>query len=164
MNLNANLTEWAKIIFALVNTVPGTTVPTRVSLKGYLRATVLIFVKNATTVTGSAITLKQSTTVTGTNEKAIAFTKAWRNLDLGVGQELAEFAVAANTFTTDNTNSKNLLYVMEVTPDMMDADGGFDVLGVGTGDATAATVTVQVILWPAKAGGPPANMVSPLVN
>lgn len=164
MNINANFIEQAKVIMALFDITPSASVPSRVSLKGYERATFLVYAKNATTVTGSAITLKQSKTVAGGSEKPVTFTKAWRNIDLAAGQELAEFAVTSNTFTTDNTNSKNLLYVIEVTPDMLDADGGFDVVGVGTADATATAVTVIGILWPARYGAAPSAMVNPLAN
>ncbi len=162
--INANFTEWAKVIASLVATVPSSSTPTRVSLKAYERVLFLILVKNATTVTGSAITLNQSKTVAGGSEKPVSFAKAWRNLDLAAGQDLAEFAVTSNTFTTDATNSKNLLYAIEVTPDMLDVDGGFDVVGVGTGNATAATVTVLAILWPAKYAGKPADLASPIVD
>ena len=153
MNPNALLVEQAKVVPCLLGTVPSTSTPTRVSLKNYGKVTFLVFVKNATTVTGSAITLKQSKTVAGGSEKAVSFARAHRNIDTAAGDTLAEFAVTSDTFTTDATNSKNLLYVLEVRPDDLDVDGGFDVVGVGTGDATAATVTVIALLWPARHGG-----------
>lgn len=151
---NALFIEQAKIVEGLFAIVPSTSTPDYVSLKNYHRLTILISVKNATTVTGSAITVKQATAVAGTGEKAVAFTTAYRNIDTGAagGDALAEFAVTSNTFTTDSTNSKNLMYVIEVTPDMLDVAGGFDCVRAGTGDATAATVAVYYILWPTKYG------------
>lgn len=151
---NGLLVEQLKPIPTLVNTVPSSSTPTRVSLKNYSKVTFLILVKNAATVTGSAITLKQSQDVSGTGEKAVSFARAFRNLDVAAGEDLAASAVTGDTFTTDATNSKNLLYAVEVRADDLDADGGFDCVRVGTGDATAATVTVLALLWPAKFAGP----------
>lgn len=149
---NALFIEQAKPVIGLDPVVPSTSTPDYVSLRGYPRCTIIVLVKNATTVTGSAITVKQATAVAGTSEKAVAFTKAYRNIDTAAagGDALAEFAVTSDTFTTDSTNSKNLMYVIEVTEDMLDVAGGFDCIRAGTGDATAATVTVLYILWPAK--------------
>lgn len=144
--------EQAKIVEGLLGVVPSTSTPDYVSLRNYPRCTAVILVKNATTVTGSAITVKQATAVAGTGEKAVAFTAAYRNIDTAAADALAEFAVTSNTFTTDSTNSKNLMYIIEITEDMLDVAGGFDCVRVGTGDATAATVTVLYILWPAKFG------------
>lgn len=153
MNLNANLTEQIKIVEGLLGVVPSTSTPDYVSFKNFERALVLISVKNATTVTGSAITLKQATAVAGTGEKPLAFTKALRNLDTAAADALAEFAVSNNTFTTDNTNSKNLMYAIEVKAEDLDVNGGFDCIRAGTGDATAATVTVTYLLFGAKVKG-----------
>lgn len=153
MNLNANLTEQVKIVEGLLGVVPSTSVPRYISLKNFERVLVLVSVKNATTVTGSAITLKQATSVGGSGEKPLGFSKALRNLDTAAADALAEFAVASNTFTTDNTNSKNLMYAIEVKAEDLDVNGGFDCIRAGTGDATAATVTVTYLLFGAKTKG-----------
>lgn len=150
MQLNANLSEQVKVVTGLLSTVPSTSTPDYVSLKNYERCMVLIQVKNATTVTGSAITLKQATSVAAGSEKALAFTKAYRNIDTADADALAEFAVTSNTFTTDSTNSKNLMYVIEVKGEDLDVNNGFDCIRVGTGDATAATVSVTYLLFGAK--------------
>lgn len=152
LSSNALLIEQAKLVTGIASVVPSTTTPDYVSLRNYGRCTIVILVKNATTVTGSAITVKQATAVAGTSEKAVAFTKAYRNIDTAAagGDALEEFAVTSDTFTTDSTNSKNLLYVIEITEGMLDVAGGFDCIRLGTGDATAADVTALYILWPAK--------------
>lgn len=146
MNPNLRFCDKYQPVACLVNTVPSSSTPSRVSLKNFFRATFLIIVKNATTVTGSAITLKQSKDVSGTSEKALSFTKALRNVDLAAGDTLSEFDVSSDTFTTDATDSKNLLYVIDVPAEHLDIDNGFDCVRVGTGNATAATVTVLAIL------------------
>jgi hypothetical protein len=150
MNLNAALIEQARPIVGLLSTVPSTSTPTYISLKNYERVEITILVKNATTVTGSAITLKQATSVAAGSEKALAFTAAKRNIDLAAGQDLTDFTVASNTFTTDSTNSKNLMYVIDVKAEDLDINNGFDCIRAGTGDATAATVTVLYRLYGPK--------------
>lgn len=150
MNLNANLTEQVKVVEGLLGVVPSTSTPDYVSMKNYERCLVLVQVKNATTVTGSAITLKQATTVAGAGEKTLAFARMYANTDTGAGDVLTETAVSSNTFTTNNTNSKNLMYAIEVKAEDLDVNGGFDCLRAGTGDATAATVTVTYFLFGAK--------------
>lgn len=138
-----------KIVTGLASVVPSSSTPDRVSLKKYDGFLAVITVKNATTVTGSAITLKQSTTVAGGSEKALAFDKVWQNEDTASagGDVLAETAVTSDTFTTDGTNSKDLKYVIDVKTESLDVNNGFDVVRVGTGNATAATVNVEYFLY-----------------
>lgn len=151
---NAQFVEQAVIAQTLSNTTPSTTTPRRVCLKGYHRATVVINGLNATTVTGSAITLKQTTDIANANadEKAVAFTAVWANVDVGASNVLVNTAVSNNTFTTTTVNSKEYQYIIEVTPDMLDINGGFDCLRVGTANAVATTMSVEIILWSAKYG------------
>lgn len=160
MIANMKLLEIAKPVVGLSNTTPSTSTPDYVSLKLYHRIRVTIIVKNATTVTGSAITLKQATAVAGTGEKALAFSVMWANIDTGAGDTLTETAVTSDTFTTDSTNSKELMYVMEIEAADLDIANNFDCIRAGTADATAATLTVLYDLFPAKyaatAGGPSA--------
>lgn len=150
MNLNALLTEQAKLVTGLAAVVPSTSTPDYVSMKYYEKLTVIIMVKNATTVTGSAITLKQATSVAAGSEKALAFDTVYVNTDVAASDALTETAVTSDTFTTNSTNSKNLLYVIEVDAADLDTDNGFDCVRAGTGDATAATVSVLYVLWGPK--------------
>lgn len=150
INLNAMLSEQVKFVTGLDSVVPSTSTPDYVSLKNFERIAIIILVKNATTVTGSAITVKQATAVAGTSEKAVSFSKAYRNIDTAAADVLAEFAVTSDTFTTNSTNSKNLMYIIEVQTSDLDVANGFDCIRAGTGDATAATVTVLYALYGAK--------------
>jgi hypothetical protein len=163
---NAQLVEQAKIVQVLSNTLPSSTTPRRVSMKGWSRCTIIINALNATTVTGSAITLKQATDIANGNsdEKAVAFTTAYRDIDVGAAEGLTAFAVTSNTFTTDTTNSKELQYIIEVTSDMLDIDNGFDCIRVGTANATATTLSVEMILWGARYGKAAANMLTARAN
>lgn len=148
------LVDMVKPVLGLAAVVPSTSTPDYVSLKGFKRCQIQVWVKNATTVTGSAITVKQATAVAGTGEKAVSFTTAYRNIDLAAADTLTAFTVSSDTFTTDSTNSKNLLYVIEIKDTDLDINGGFDCIRAGTGDATAATVHVVYNLYPMKYGYP----------
>lgn len=117
-----------------------------VSLKGYERCTIFITVDNATTVTGGAFTLKQDTTVAGTGEKPLAFSKMYANIDTGASDTLVETAVVNNTFTSDTTDNKNLMYVIEVNADDLDVAGGFDCIRVDVLLMASAVGQVSYIL------------------
>lgn len=153
ISANAQLNEQCKIVVGLAPVAPSTSVPRYVSLKGYDRCTILVSVKNGSTVTGSAITVKQASAVANTGEKALAFTTAKRNLDPANTDTLSNFTVSSNTFTTDSTNSLQGLYVINVQETDLDIANSFDCIRLGTGDSTNATVSAIYILYPAKFGG-----------
>ena len=144
--MSFRLLDGCTVVEGLAPRTPSTSTPDYVSLKNVLWCTVLIVVDNATTVTGSAITLKQATSVAGGSEKALSFSKAYRNIDTAAADQLAEFTVTSDTFTTDTTDNKNLIYVIEVDPSTLDTNNGFDCLRAGTANATAAVVGVYYIL------------------
>lgn len=153
MTMNANLIEQAHIVTGLAPIVPSSSTPDYVSLKNFERLTVIIVADNATSVTGSAITLKQASVVAGSDEKALAFDTMYANEDTAAGDTLTETAVTSDTFTTDDTDNKNLLYVIEVKAEDLDIANGFDCVRVGAGDAAASVIGVVYILWGAKYAG-----------
>jgi len=144
------LISYCKPVVGLAPITPSTSTPDYVSLKGYTKFTAVIAVDNGATVTGSAITLKQATAVAGTGEKALAFSTVYADTDIGASDTLVSTAVTSNTFTTDNTNAKNLLYVIEVDAAELDTANNFDCVRVGTGDATNAVVSVVYFLHGAR--------------
>lgn len=125
-----------------------------VSLKGFQRCTILLAVDNATTVTGGAITLKQATAVAGTNEKALAFDTMYVNTDTAASDTLVETAVTSNTFTTDTTDNKNLLYVIEVDAADLDVANGFDCIRVDSLLMANAVGAVMYLLHDCRHGSP----------
>lgn len=140
-------------ITGLAPITPSTSTPDYVSLKGYDGMVAYIVVDNGNTVTGSAITLKQATAVAGTSEKALAFATMYANIDTGAASALTLTTVTSDTFTTDTTNAKNLLYVIDVPIASLDIANGFDCVRVGTGDAANTVVAVLYVLYSAKYSG-----------
>jgi hypothetical protein len=159
IGINGYLNEQAAIITGLAPITPSTSTPDYVSMKGFSKLTIVILADNATTVTGSAITVKQATDVanSASDEKAVAFTKVWQNIDTGAGAALTETAVVSNTFTTTTVDAKNSIYVIEIDENDLDVAGGFDCVRAGTANATSAVLSVLYILWPAKYAGAAIN-------
>jgi hypothetical protein len=115
-----------------------------VSLKNFSKLRIAISVLNGTSVTGGTVTLKQATAVAGTNEKPLAFSKMLANTDCAAGDTPTETAVISNTFTTGTTNSKQLLYVIEVDASDLDASNGFNCVRV---DITGMTNAVGSVIY-----------------
>jgi hypothetical protein len=163
ISLNARLDEQVYPVVAAAGLLLTSTLgDTRyVSLKNYRKIAIVISIADGTTVTGSTITLKQATAVAGTSEKALTFTRMLSSVDYPTSA-LAETAVTSSTFTTQTTNSKDSLYVIEVDSSDLDVANGFDCIRVdGTGHAATASrgVVVLYLLYGARYSG-----ASPLVD
>jgi hypothetical protein len=142
MTINARLDEQVTPVVAAIGLLLTSTLgdTTYVSMKGYSRCQIIIAIADGTTVTGSTITLKQASAVAGTGEKALAFTRMLANTDYAASKALTETAVTSNTFTTQTTNSKDSLYVIDVKAEDLDVANGFDCIRVdGTGHAATAS-------------------------
>lgn len=135
-----------------------------ISMKGFSKLTIVIAVLNATTVTGGAITLKQAQAVAGTGEKALSFSKMYSNIDCAAADALAETAVVSDTFTTDSTNSKQLMYVIEVDADDLDQANGFDCVRVDSASMANAVGCALYLLWGARYAKPAGTMPSAIVD
>lgn len=133
-----------------------------VSLKNFDRLTIVLSVQNATTVTGGTITLKQASDVSGTGEKELGFSKMWANTDAASGDTLTETAVSSNTFVTNTTNSRQLLYVIEIWAEDLDVNNGFDCVRIdSTGMANAVGSVVYIL---GQSSYAPANAISAIAN
>lgn len=117
-----------------------------VSMKGYERLTIILFVDNATTVTGGAITLLQATDVAAGGAKPLGFTKVYANTDVAAGEALTETAVSNDTFTTTTTDNKNSLYIIELSANDLDVDNGFDCVRIDSASMANAVGGVLYIL------------------
>lgn len=154
------LVENTKVVTGFAPATPSSSTPDFVSMRYYRHLTAIIIADNGNTVTGSAVTLKQSTVVAGSDEKALAFSKVYANTDTGASDALVETAVTSNTFTTNTTNAKNLLYVIELDVEELDVNNNFDCVRVGLGDAANTVISVVYILSePRYAGAPPSAIV-----
>lgn len=166
MSLNAALHEQVRPVVAAAGLLLTSTLgdTTYVSMKGYARAMVIITIADGTTVTGSTITLKQATDVTNSqsDEKALAFTKVWKNVDIAAGQTFTETAVTSNTFDTQAVNSKISCYILDIKASDLDVANGFDCFRVdGTGHAATNSLGSQVLYL---MFGPRYSGLTPLTN
>ncbi len=148
MNVNVRMDEQVKTVVAAAGLLLTSTLgdTTYVSLKNYARIRITISIADGTTVTGSTITLQQATAVAGTAEKPLAFTRMLANIDYAASKTMVETAVTSNTFTTQTTNSKDSLYIIDVDASDLDVANGFDCIRVdGTGHAATASRGVVVL-------------------
>lgn len=145
--------------------VPSSATPLWVSLKGYDHLQVWIRYKNATTVTGTAVSLAQATAVAGTSTKALAFTTMFACVNANTTFGAVQTAVVSNTFTLDATNSQLGIYIVEVDAITLDLANGFDCFQVVLGNATAQTISViyKMGVSPRYSGGYD-SMMNPLNN
>lgn len=149
MNTNARLDEQVTTVVTAVGLLLTSTLGDTdyVSMKGYSRAQIIIVIADGTTVTGTAVTLKQATDVAGTSEKALAFTRMLANTDYAASHAMTETAVTSNTFTTQTTNSKDSVYIIDVQASDLDTANGFDCFRVDcTGHAATAPRGCAVIV------------------
>lgn len=158
MNVNARLDEQVTTVVAAAGLLLTSTLgdTTYVSLKNYARMQIIITIADGTTVTGTAVTLKQATAVAGTGEKALAFTRMLANTDYAASKTMVETAVTSNTFTTQTTNSKDSVYIIDVDASDLDMANGFDCIRVDcTGHAATASrgCTVVYNLYGARFSG-----------
>lgn len=151
-----NLTDIAKVVMGCAPAALASTAGAGdyVSLKNFDRLTVVIPVLNGTIVTGGAVTLKQATAVAGTSEKALAFTKMYANTDCAAADTLTETAVTANTFTTSTTDSKKLLYVIEVKASDLDIANGFDCVRLDVASMANAVGSAVYVLHGSRHSSP----------
>lgn len=164
MNVNARLDEQVTTIVAAAGLLLTSTLgdTAYVSMKNYARCQIIITIADGTTVTGTAVTLKQATAIAGTGEKALGFTRMLANTDYAASNTMVETAVTSNTFTTQTTNSKDSVYIIDVDATDLDMANGFDCLRVDcTGHAATASrgCTVVYNLYGARFNG-----ASPLVD
>jgi len=166
MNLSMRLDEQITPVVAAAGLLLDSTLGDTdyVSLKDHAGCMIVISIADGTTVTGSTITLKQATAVAGTSEKALSFSRMLANTDYAASKALTETAVTSNTFTTQTTNSKDSLYIIDVKADQLDLANSFDCLRVdGTGHAATASrgaVVLYILYGKRYSGSTPAQAIA----
>ncbi len=146
MNEMLQLLDKGKVVQGLSPQTPSSSTPDYVSMKNYDRLTILISCANAGSASGAAVALKQATAVDGSDEKALEFDTVYANEDTGDSDTLVETTVSSNTFDTDDTDNDDLLYVIEVKAEDLDADNDFDCVRASIGDPTNQVVDILYIL------------------
>ncbi len=145
MSYSKNLPEMFKIVDASAGpvTTNGGVTCDYVSLKNVHRAWI---VASFTQAVGHAtgIDPTQATAVAGTAVKAITnVCRIWANEATATTDTLVE-ATAAITYNVTNDIKKKQV-IIEVDPETLDVDGGFDVLGCTIDDSSQATNFVSVL-------------------
>lgn len=149
---NAHLHEQAKLVMAIPPAASPATTEDAVSMRGADRCTIIILLDTGTSPNATTVTLKQSTVVALTDEKALAFTEYWLNADTAASDTLVETAVTANTFDFGATTDKLVMAVIEVKGEDLDIANNFDVLRVDVTGGTVGVLSAVYILYPAKYG------------
>lgn len=158
-----NLSDQIQHVHAFGPAVPSSASPRWISLKNVDAIEVVIQVLNATTVTGSAVTLSQATAVAGTSAKTLAFTTYYSNVDPSANANTTKQTASSNTFTTLTTNSATAIYRIPIDPATLDVNNGFDCVRVALANATAATVSAHYNIVTSD-GGNYTTMASVLVD
>lgn len=111
-----------------------------VSLKNYGRCAVVVYKAAGTAGDDPVITLKQATDVSGTNAKALNFTRidAKVGVQTGIGQFTTVTQAAANTYTDAVSAEAQAVFVVDIKAEDLDIDGGFDCLQLSIPDTGSA--------------------------
>jgi hypothetical protein len=162
------LAEHCKFVTGLAPIADATGTTDYVSMKGCDRCTVVVMVDNGTTVTGSAITLTQATAVAGTGAKVVSGSLdtrgGWKCIDTAAGDTLSALTVSSAAFTTDTTNAKNGIYIVDVLAEDLDVAGGFDCLSAVNASGANLVMSILYILWPLRYGATPSSQASAIVD
>jgi hypothetical protein len=156
----------------LFSGTPSTSTTLWIDMDLFSHVTFFIAAANTTGVSGSAITINQAQSSTGTNTKALAFNTYWQGTggyatQATTADALVSETATGGTFTTATTSSTNLLYVIEVQDTDLDltnttASAPFNFIQLALATATATTITVIAHCYP-RFGGNYAAIPSALV-
>ncbi len=99
-----------------------------VSLKNYGRVAAILFKAAGTAGDDPVFTLRQATDVSGTNAKALPFTRIDSKVgtQTGIGQFTTTTQAAANTYTDLVSAEAQAIMVVDIKAEDLDADNGFD--------------------------------------
>jgi hypothetical protein len=130
-----------------------------VSLKNYHRCAVVVEANNGTAANDITLTLLQATDVSGSDSKALNFTRidVKQATDIGAVAQFTEVTqAAANTYTSATNGESELIYVIDFLDTDLDVDGGFDCIQLSINQAGAAKVgSALYILHDPKYGTDP---------
>lgn len=156
--MTARLTRLTDIVKVVTGAPPAALASTAgagdyISLKGYDGVSIVISVLNATTVTGGVIVLNQAKTVAAGSAKALSFSRMLANTDCAASDTMVETAVTSDTFTTSTTNSKQLLYIIDVPASSLDVTNGYDCVNCVSTLMANAVGSMMYYLWTQRYAG-----------
>lgn len=161
MARNFTVAQRFKIVDATAGpvTTNGGVTSDYVSLKNCLKATIIL---QFTQAAGHAtvVTLKEATAVAPTGAKnVVSDHKIWTNEDTAASDTLVK-QPDGKTVTLTNDIKKKLV-VVEIDPDALDVNNGFDCIGFTIGDSSQATnfVCGHYLLEMADARATPPNTI-----
>lgn len=143
-----------------------------ISLKHALRVAIVFTSGVGTAGEDPTLTLQQATDVSGTGAKALnipsasAFKKqAATSLAAVAAWTAAGSNVSTNTFTNDTSAEESALWVVELRPDELDIDNGFDCIRATVADVGASNQPGYLFyLVELKEQRAPANAVSVIAD
>lgn len=111
-----------------------------VSLKEYQRLSIVVFKAAGTAGEDPIITLQQAQDVSGTGVKALDFTRIDEKVgaQTGIGQFTTVTQAAANTYVNTVSAEAQSVFVIDVLPETLDTNNGFDCVRVVIPDVGAA--------------------------
>lgn len=171
MALNNLLVEECQIVMAIVPVDSQTAANNGdwVSLKGYDRCTVLVIKAAGTAGDDPVLTMRQAQDVSGTNAKALNFTRVDSKVGVqtGIGVFTKNTQAAANTYTDLVSAEAQGIFAIEFQSENLDVNNGFDCLQVqvpDTGSAGAQLLTAIYVLRGARYGGANGVLTSAIVD
>lgn len=147
-----NLPEQIMIVRAFSPATVAAADPDWICCKDLDSLEVVVVGKNATTVVGSAVTLRQATAVAGTSNAALGFTTYYATTDPANTALGTKTTAASNTFTTTNTNSLEFVYRIPVDLSTLDVANSRDCVRVELANATNTTIAAYYVARPKYSG------------
>lgn len=159
MNINARFAEQAQIVpFVMpIDLNAGANAGDWVSLKNFHRLTVVVLASAGSSSNDLTMTLNQATVVAGSDTKALAVidlvaTKQGAALN-AIAQYTDVAQSAASTYTDGDNGEEQLLYMVDILPEMLDIDNNFDCVQCSLNQVGAAKVGCAFgILWGPRYG------------
>jgi hypothetical protein len=163
MTANANVmgVEAFQIVPAImpINLQTGANAGDWVSLKNFHRLTCLVLASAGSAANDLTLTIEQATSVSGAGNKALNFTR----IDVKQGASLAAIGqfstvtqAAANTYTEGTNGETQNLYAIDILPEDLDIDNGYDCVQLSIAQVGAAKIGCALyLLWPSRYGADP---------
>jgi hypothetical protein len=138
MLVNADFAEQVQTVlaFAPVNIATAANTGAWVSLKNFHRCTIRVIKAVGTAGEDPVITVQQATAVAGTGAKALNFERVYvKQHATALPATFTRITqTAANTYTNATLAEELAIIEIDILPEMLDIDGGFDCVQVSVPD------------------------------